>query len=282
MSESRSVLVTGASTGIGEACARHLDTAGFRVFGGVRKAKDAARLREGSAITPVTLDVTDAASIRRAAREVDKALQGQPLHGLVNNAGIAVAAPLEYVPIEDLRLQFEVNVIGVVAVTQALLPALRRGAGRIVVIGSVAGRMSNAMLGPYAASKFAVEALCDAWRAELAPWSIEVSLVEPGEVATPIWDKGLEAADRLVTRMPPEALQRYGAVVDAVRRAAEKAAKNGASPASVADVVHDALTATQPQTRYLVGRDAKVRAWVALLPDRWRDNLVRRALGLSD
>jgi NAD(P)-dependent dehydrogenase (short-subunit alcohol dehydrogenase family) len=280
MAESRAVLITGASTGIGAACARHLDAAGFRVFAGVRSAADADRLRRGSSLSPVMIDVTDGASVARAAREVDEALQDRPLYGLVNNAGIAVAAPLEYVPLEDLRRQFEVNVIGVVAVTQAFLPALRRARGRIVVIGSVAGRMSNAMLGPYAASKFAVEALCDAWRAELAPWAIDVALVEPGEIATPIWDKGLDSADRLVERMPAEAMERYGAVVEAVRRAAEKASKTGAPADSVAEVVRGALTAARPQTRYLVGLDARLRAWIALLPDRWRDGIVRLALGL--
>jgi NAD(P)-dependent dehydrogenase (short-subunit alcohol dehydrogenase family) len=280
MSQAPAVLITGASTGIGEACARRLERAGFRVFAGVRARTDGERLRQGTRIEPVALDVTDASSIAMAAGAVGDALQGAPLAGLVNNAGISVAGPLEYLPVALLRQQLEVNVIGVVAVTQAFLPALRRGPGRIVVMGSISGRLANALLGPYAASKFAVEAICDAWRAELAPWRLEVSLIEPGAIATPIWDKGLEAGDRLSAGMPPEALERYGALIDVIRRVARRAARTGAPPETVAEAVLHALTAARPRTRYLVGRDAYVRALIARFPDRWRDALIRRALRL--
>ena len=281
MDDRGAVVVTGASTGIGEACARLLAAEGYQVFAGVRKAADATRLQEATpALVPLALDVTDARSVEAAAEEVERRIGRRGLAGLVNNAGIAVAGPLEYLPIDDLRRQFDVNVVGVVAATQAFLPALRRATGRIVVIGSIAGRMSNAFLGPYAASKFAVAALCDAWRGELAPWGIEVVLVEPGEIATPIWDKGLEDGDRLEAQLPPEAIERYGAVIETVRKMARRAAKNGASPDTVARVVLDALSTPRPSTRYLVGSDAWLRSWVAMLPDRWRDVLVRKALNL--
>jgi NAD(P)-dependent dehydrogenase (short-subunit alcohol dehydrogenase family) len=280
MSQRGSVLVTGASTGIGEACARALDKEGFRVFAGVRRDADAERLRAGTRIEPVRLDVTDAATIAGAAATVDRAVGDAGLAGLVNNAGIAVAGPLEYLPLEQLRRQLEVNVVGVVAVTQAMLPALRRATGRIVVIGSISGRLSNALLGPYSASKFAVEALCDAWRAELAPWGLEVALVEPGEIATPIWDKGLEAGDALAAGMPVLARERYGRAIAALQKVARGAARRGAPPDSVARAVLHALTTRRPRTRYIVGRDAVARAWIARLPDRWRDALIRKAMGL--
>ena len=243
-----------------------------------RRTRSASAQARG--IEPVLLDVTDAHVHHRGRVGRRPGPPGRPLAGLVNNAGIGVAGPLEYLPIDHLRRQFEVNVIGVVAVTQAFLPLLRRGPGRIVVMGSISGRMSNALLGPYSASKFAVEAMCDAWRAELAPWRLEVSLVEPGAIATPIWDKGLAAGDELSAQMPDEARDRYGDAIDAVRRVARHAAKTGAPPDTVADAVLHALRAPRPRTRYLVGRDAHVRAWIARLPDRWRDALVRRALRL--
>ncbi|PYR57414.1 MAG: short-chain dehydrogenase/reductase, partial [Acidobacteria bacterium] len=170
----RRVLITGSSTGIGEACARRLDAAGWRVFAGVRREEDGQRLRAGmsSRLTPVLLEVTDAASMARAARTIGVEGADAGLDGLVNNAGIAVAGPLEYLPIADFRRQLEVNVVGPLAVTQALLPAIRARRGRIVLMGSIAGRMTVPFLGPYSASKFALEAMADALRVELQPWDI--------------------------------------------------------------------------------------------------------------
>lgn len=276
-----SVVITGASTGIGAACARRLDAEGFRVLAGVRREEDASRLRQGtSRLTPVMLDVTDAASIARAVAAIETETGAAGLAGLVNNAGIAVAGPLEYLPVDLLRRQLEVNVTGQVAVTQAFLPLLRLATGRLVFVGSVAGRFAAPMLGPYAASKFAIEALCDSLRVELAPWGLHVSLVEPGDIATPIWEKGLADGDKLAVQLPEIARQRYASLIAAVRRVAEQSARRGASSDRVADVVLHALTAAKPRTRYLVGADAKARAWIARLPDRWRDALIARLLRL--
>ena len=283
MSPARAVVVTGASSGIGFACARRLDEAGFRVFGGVRTREDGERLRAATAgrAVPLRLDVTDADQIAAAARAVDEACGASGLAGLVNNAGIAVAGPLEIVPIEDLRRQLEVNVVGQVAVTQALLPALRRGRGRIVNMGSIAGRFSAPFLGPYSASKFALEALADALRLELRPWGLAVVIVEPGDIATPIWEKGQQYGRELEARFP-EALRRYEPFAARVRRYAADRGRVSAPPDLVARVVLQALTARRPKARYLVGRDAKVRALLARwLPDRARDWLVARLLGLG-
>jgi NAD(P)-dependent dehydrogenase (short-subunit alcohol dehydrogenase family) len=283
MRPARAVVVTGASSGIGFACARRLAEAGFRVFGGVRKGEDGERLHAATAgrAVPLRLDVTDADQIAAAARAVDEACGASGLTGLVNNAGIAVAGPLEIVPIEDLRRQLEVNVVGQVAVTQALLPALRRGRGRIVNMGSIAGRFSAPFLGPYSASKFALEALTDALRLELRPWGLAVVIVEPGDVATPIWEKGQQYGRELEARFP-EALRRYEPFAARIRRYAADRGRASAPPDLVARVVLRALTARWPKARYLVGRDAKVRALLARwLPDRARDWLVARLLGLG-
>jgi NAD(P)-dependent dehydrogenase (short-subunit alcohol dehydrogenase family) len=259
--------VTGASSGIGEACALRLTRAGWRVLAGVRRAGDAPPGTE-----EVLLDVTDVEQVRAVAERVED------LHGLVNNAGIAIASPLEALPLDELRRQLEVNVVGQVAVTQALLPHLRRSRGRIVFVGSIAGLSALPFLGPYAASKHALEAIGDALRIELAPWRIHVSIVEPGTIATPIWRKGAAIADEIQARVPPETLALYRDRVEAFRRAAAAAGRRGIEPDRVAEVVEHALTAGRPRTRYLVGRDAKLRAAFERLPDRVRDRVLERVL----
>jgi NAD(P)-dependent dehydrogenase (short-subunit alcohol dehydrogenase family) len=237
------------------------------VLAGVRKPGDAPAGTE-----EVLLDVTDDEQVRAAAAGVGE------LHGLVNNAGIAVAAPLEAIPIDELRRQLEVNVVGQVAVTQALLPALRRARGRVVFVGSIAGRSALPFLAPYAASKHALEAIGDALRIELAPSGIEVSVVEPGSIATPIWTKGAAIADEIQSRVPAETLALYRDRMDAFRRAAAAAGRRGIPPERVAEVVEQALTADRSKTRYLVGRDAKLRAAFERLPDRLRDRVYERVL----
>lgn len=276
------VVVTGASTGIGEACARRLDAEGYRVFAGVRRDADAEALARGASprLVPLGLDVTDGASIAAAARTVAEAVGPAGLAGLVNNAGIAVAGPIECLPLETLRRQLEVNVVGQVAVTQAMLPLLRTGRGRVVNIGSVSGRFATPFLGAYAASKFALEALTDALRLEVGPFGIEVAIVEPGAIATPIWRKSAELVERSLPAMPAATLALYERGMAALERAADRAAR-GAIPADrVADAVLHALTARHPRTRYVVGADARIRLLLRLLPDRWRDRLVARAMGL--
>jgi len=266
------VVITGASSGIGAACARHLAAAGHDVLTAARSDEDLERAR-ASGWTPLRIDVTDDASIAVAAREAGA------VDGLVNNAGISVAAPLEFLPIDDLRRQFEVNVIGQVAVTQAFLPALRGSKGRIVFMGSIAGRVALPLLGAYAASKFALEAISDSLRRELRAHGVHVAIVRPGAVATPIWDKSIDEANRRRAAMPPEAEGTYGKLLALVESGAREAAARGIDPVEVAKAVEHALTAARPRTRYLVGSDARQRAAVArVLPDRAMDALVDRAL----
>jgi NAD(P)-dependent dehydrogenase (short-subunit alcohol dehydrogenase family) len=274
------VLITGASTGIGEACAHFLDQKGFRVFAGFRKQSDGERLAgEGSdRLFPLRLDVTDSDSIAEAEREVRKATSGCGLNGLVNNAGIVVGGPLELVPIERLRMQLEVNLIGQVAVTQAMAPLLREATGRIVNMSSISGRIASPMIGPYAISKFGLEAFSDSLRRELYPWGIHVSSVEPGAISTPIWNKSIDRVDDVLETMDPSARVLYGDSIEEARQAAVRMSENAVSAAEVAKVVHHALTASRPKTRYLVGKDAKVIARLAwLLPDRAMDWLMRRS-----
>ena len=275
------VVVTGASTGIGYACALHLDRIGFRVFAGVRRDEDAERLRAQASerLVPVKLDVTDAASIRAAADEVTAALGSEPLSGLVNNAGIAVSGPVEYLPIDEVRKQLEVNFIGQVAVTQAFLPLLRRSRGRVINIGSVGGEVALPFLSPYAASKHAMEGFSDSLRREVERLGVHVSVIRPGAIQSSIWERGNAAADEVLANVPPEALEVYGDAVRGARTAANKRAQEAIPAQAVADVVEHALTSDKPKTRYVVGRVGK--AMVKLerwLPDRVFDRLVARAM----
>jgi NAD(P)-dependent dehydrogenase (short-subunit alcohol dehydrogenase family) len=280
---SPAVVITGASSGIGAACACDLAARGWLVYAGVRdpEAGRALQARAGGRLTPLSLDVTDAASIGAAAATVTQAAGAAGLAGLVNNAGIAVSGPLEIVPLADLRRQFEVNVIGVVAVTQAFLPLLRRARGRIINIGSIAGRSTLPVLGPYSASKHALESLTDALRLELQPFGIEVSIVEPGAIATPIWHKSQAAAATLEAAAARELRELYADVVTRVRRATEQAAGTASHPDTVVRVVRHALTASRPRTRYVVGAGARWRLVLrALLTDRLQDRLLTAVLGL--
>jgi NAD(P)-dependent dehydrogenase (short-subunit alcohol dehydrogenase family) len=228
-------------------------------------------LREGG-VEPLTLDVTDAGQIAAASESV-----GPELHGLVDNAGIAVAAPLELVPLDELRRQLEVNVVGQVAVLQALLPALRRVRGRVVLMGSVGGRSALPFLGPYAASKHALEAFADVLRVELAPWGMTVSIVEPASVKTAIWTKGAEHADAMRGAFDAAAAELYAARIAKFREVALRRGP-GIDPDVVARAVEHALTASRPKARYLVGRDAHLRVWIERLPTRLRDRVLARAL----
>jgi NAD(P)-dependent dehydrogenase (short-subunit alcohol dehydrogenase family) len=220
----------------------------------------------------VLLDVTDATQIAGAAEGVDR------LDGLVNNAGIAIAMPLEFVPLDELRRQLEVNLVGQIAVTQALLPALREARGRIVFVGSIAGKSALPFLGPYAASKHALEAVADSLRVELQPWGIGVSIVEPGTIRTPIWARGAAKADELLAAGESRVDELYGRRIAAMRRVAAKRGAAGAPPEAVARVIEAALTDDRPRTRSLVGRDARIRATIERLPSRARDRVYDRLL----
>ena len=281
MSHRGAVVVTGSSTGIGRACALGLKRAGFRVFAGVRTPEDGEALRaDGSgAIEPLILDVTDQAQIEAAAARVEDATGGL-LAGLVNNAGIALGGPLEVLPVGEFRRQLEVNLVGQVAVTQALLPQLRAVQGRIVLMSSIGGRIAVPFLWPYNASKWGLEAIGDALRVELRPFGVKVALVEPGTIATPIWGKGEDVATALRGQMSAQQERLYGEPLD--RLAAGRSGESpGLPPERVANVVEHALTAHRPRTRYLVGGDAKLSARMrALLPDKIWDALLARRMGL--
>ena len=276
-------VITGASSGIGRACALRLTRAGWRVFAGVRRAQDGEQLRSeaGERLEPLMIDVVDEQSVRAAAERVQERTGGT-LNGLVNNAGVAVSGPLEFVPLEQWRRQLEVNVIGQVAVTQAMLPALREGRGRIVYMGSVGGRSATPFIAPYAASKFALEGIADALRRELRKWGMWVSIVEPGSIDTPIWDKGRKDSRELIDTLAPEARELYGSDLQAVQRAIEHVAARGLPPERVADAVFAALTAKRPRARYLIGREAQGRVLAeSVLSTRAFDAVIARAMGLG-
>ena len=275
----RAIVVTGASTGIGLAASQRLAAAGFGVFAGVRKDSDADRLRE-LGLRPLTIDVTDGASIQAAAAEVADATGGDGIAGLVNNAGVAISGPLEFIPLDRIREQMEINFIGQIAVTQAFLRQVRAGRGRILFVSSIGGRIAMPLFGPYSASKFAIEAAADSLRRELRGQGIDVAVIEPGGVKTPIWAKGTETGNEIEAGLPAEAGELYGPLTAALRAVSEDIATNsGIEPEEVAEAIHHALTAGRPKTRYLVGRDAKGRWAVARrIPDRWFDALIARAL----
>ncbi|HWC39893.1 MAG TPA: SDR family oxidoreductase [Acidimicrobiales bacterium] len=279
-----SVLVTGASTGIGRACALHVDGLGYRVFAGVRTEPAAESLRRAGSnrLVPVLLDVTDTAAIERAVGSIDSALDGRGLLGVVNNAGVAHGGPIEYLPMEEWRTQLEVNVIGQVAVTRAMMPLVRRGRGRIVFIGSVGGRVGTPLLSPYAASKFAIEGIAESLRHELRPFGVRVVVVEPGAVKTEIWDKGRRYADEMEQRLPAEATALYSDAITGLRRSIDQQDRAGIPPEQVARVVARALFSDRPRARYLVGRDAQMAGLVArILPDSAKDAVVRMVGGLQ-
>jgi NAD(P)-dependent dehydrogenase (short-subunit alcohol dehydrogenase family) len=276
------IVITGASTGIGRASALRLDREGFDVFAGVRREADGDSLRAeaSQSLRPLLLDVTDSGSIDAAADEVRAAGEGR-LTGLVNNAGVAVAGPLEFLAIDDFRRSLEVNLTGQLAVTQAFLPLLRAGRGRIVFISSIGGRLATPFMGPYHASKFGLEAVADSLRQELRPHAVMVSVVEPGATATPIWEKGSNAAVAARQELGPEAESLYGASLDRMEDVARETGERGVPPDQVAATILKALTARRPRTRYQVGIDSKVGVRLrALLPDRVMDRAIARNTGL--
>ncbi len=279
----KSVLVTGASTGIGRASALRMDAAGWRVFASVRREEDGEGLKRAASehLVPLILDVTDAEQLAAASERIAAAVGAAGLDGLVNNAGIAVMAPLETVALDDLRHQLEVNLISQVAVTQALLPQIRSAGGRIVFISSIGGRMAMPFGAPYHASKYGIEAVADCLRQELRPWGIGVSAIEPGSIDTPIWERGEERADAAAERAPAAQEDLYGGAIESFRAAVRRTAARGIPPEKVANAVLHALSARRPRTRYLVGADARGQALLKRVsPDRLMDRIVARAMGL--
>jgi NAD(P)-dependent dehydrogenase (short-subunit alcohol dehydrogenase family) len=276
------VIVTGTSTGIGAATALHLSRSGVHVFAGMRRPEDGEALKEqaGEALTPLIIDVTDLATIEAAAAAISRAVGDRGLAGLVNNAGIAKPAPIEFQPIADFREQLEVNLFGPVAMIQAFLPMIRRGGGRIVNVGSIGGMLVLPLNGAYSASKFGLRALSDALRLELRQWNIHVSLIEVAPVKTAIFGKTYAELDGLEKRLGKKAYGLYEQQVAAVRTATEKAEETADSALVIAKAIAHALTSEKPKTKYLVGHGGRQVAVAAALPDRARDRALARELGL--
>lgn len=275
----KTALVTGASSGIGRATVRRLDRAGWKVFAGVRKEEDAAALREESSplLEPLLLDITDADAIAAAATRIGAEAGG--LDGLVDNAGGAVPGPLETLPIEDFRRQIELNLTAQLAVTQAMMPAIRKARGRIVLISSVGGRVALPFTGAYHAAKYGLEAVGDSLRQELAPWGIRVSIVEPGSIDTPIWQRGEASADETLAGSP-RMQELYGPAIERYRKVIRDTAERGIPPEKVAAKIQHALEARRPRTRYLIGIDAQVQGrLMPILPTPLVDRIVAAFMG---
>ena len=275
-------VVTGTSTGIGSATARRLVDDGFHVFAGVRRESDADRLRAHAPerLTPLIIELTDEATISAAAATVAEVVGERGLAGLVNNAGIGVPAPLELQRMADFRKQLEVNLIGPVAMIQAFIPLIRRGGGRIVNVGSIGGMLVLPLNGAYSASKFGLRAISDALRLELRQWKIHVSLIEVAPVRTAIFGKTFTELDGLERKLGKEGFRLYERQIAAIRKAVEQAEAEADPPRVVAEAIHHALTAERPKARYLVGHGGRRTALATALPDRARDRVLARELGL--
>jgi NAD(P)-dependent dehydrogenase (short-subunit alcohol dehydrogenase family) len=267
------VFVTGASTGIGHATALRLAKAGYDVIPGLRRDEPLP----SPVKPPVLLDLADPDSIAPAAEQVLERAAGN-LVGLVNNAGINVSGPFETLGLEEWRRQFEVNLFGHVALSKALLPALLANRGRLITVGSIGGRMSLPFISPYTASKFAVRGWMDAMRTELAPQGVRAVLIEPGAIATPLWDKGNAAVDIHLDELTNDQRQRYATQIDGARKAADLSARHAIPPERCAKAIEHAMTAPRPKGRYLVGPDAHVQAGIAAMPTRILDGATRLAL----
>jgi NAD(P)-dependent dehydrogenase (short-subunit alcohol dehydrogenase family) len=280
MTNPEAVVVTGASTGIGRAIVTRLAEDGTRVFAAVR---DLTTVDAHPLVTAIRLDVTSAEEAREAAETVEAALGTDKLRGLVNNAGIGVGGPLEFIDLDDVRRQFEVNVVGQIAVTQAFLPILRdHGPAdpRIVFTSSIGGRVAAPFVGPYAASKHALNGLAESLRRELLPWGFRVSVLAPATVSTPIWDKANDDVASIVDGLPPHGVELYGEAIASMKSIVAGANDAGIPPSEVADAAHHALFARRPKAEYLIGREAKMMAAAStLLPYRLFDKAVLREMG---
>lgn len=272
------IVVSGASTGIGAATAREFALRGFHVLAGVRRESDAAALRS-ERIEPCILDITVGADIAALAARVADDPQGRPLRALINNAGIAVNAPVEALPLPEWRRQFEVNLFGHIAMTQALLPALLASSGTVVNISSVGGRVAMATYGAYAGAKFAMEAVSDSLRREVKPLGVNVVVVQPGAVVTEMAVRGVATANRLASEMTPEQHGRYDSLIGAITAQARSFTRIGVPAETAARVVAGAATSASPRTRYTIGRDAAILLRIArLATDRVLDGILRRNL----
>jgi NAD(P)-dependent dehydrogenase (short-subunit alcohol dehydrogenase family) len=272
------IVVTGASTGMGAATARELARRGFHVLAGVRRDVDADALR-GDGIEPHILDITVESDVAAIAERVANDPQGLPLRALINNAGVAINAPVEALPVAEWRRQFEVNLFGHVAMIQALMPSLLRSSGTVVNISSIGGKVALPTYPAYAGSKFALEALSDSLRREVSGLGVKVVVIEPGAVKTAMAERGVATADRLKDGMTADQRERYGELVDAMSNLARSFDKDGVSAEHAAKVIAKAATVSRPRTRYTVGRDAAVLARLSrVVSDRVLDRVVRLVL----
>jgi NAD(P)-dependent dehydrogenase (short-subunit alcohol dehydrogenase family) len=279
----QSVVVTGTATGIGHATAVYLADRGYRVFAAVRKPADVRGWEQDhpDRIVPLVLDVTRPETIDHARATVSECIGDEPLHGLVNNAGVTLTCPMEFVDLDAMRHQFEVNVFGVAAVTSAFLPLMKRPGGRIVNVSSGAGKIAPPLIGPYSASKHALEAMSDALRLELRGQGIHVSIIEPGFIESQMHTKNEEATRLLLDELPEEGRQRYGEAIERMRANDHRLAANAAPAIVVSEAIHNALSSSRPRTRYPVTREAKLLALIGgLLTDRMRDGIFGRITGL--
>ena len=271
-------IVTGASTGIGAATARELARRGFHVVAGVRRDCDADAIR-GPGIEPLIIDITKPDHIQALAARIDGDPQNRLVRALVNNAGIGVNAPVEVFAIDEWRRLFEVNFFGHIAVIQALLPVLIRSKGRVVNISSVGGKIAMATYGPYAGTKFALEAVSDALRREIEPFGVKVIVIEPGAVTTEMLGRVAATGDGVTSGMTPEQHGRYAALMHSIISQAQAAVPKGLPAERAAQVIADAITSKRPRTRYTVGRDAAlITCLVRILPDRMLDRVLAAAL----
>jgi NAD(P)-dependent dehydrogenase (short-subunit alcohol dehydrogenase family) len=280
----KSVVITGSSTGIGRACALTLDRNGFRVFAGVRKKADGDALREvaSKSLAPVHIDVTDSASIEAMAKLVAADVGEAGLAGLVNNAGTTLPYPVEFLALDDFRRQLEVNLVGPLAVTQALLPLLRMGQGRVVNVTSAAGKAGVPLMAPYVAAKHGLEGLSDVLRLELRPLGVQVAVIEPGFVSTAMRGKLQRDAEVTIGALPDDGRRRYGPQLTAIAESISKHAAHGSDPDVIAADVFHALTSSKPRTRYPSGAGAKRMLLMRrLLPDRRFDRVMLHASGLD-
>ena len=254
----KAILITGCSSGIGKALTLALASEGYKVFATVRTLKDVGLLNiEGMGqVIPIIMDLSDIQSISNAVDEIVLKHDTLKLYAVINNAGIATAGPLEYMDIELMRYQLEVNVIGTLSVIQKVLPLLRNGNGRIVNIGSVSGQITLPFFGPYSSSKSALMALTRALRMELKPWQIPATLVQPGNIATPIWDKSVENTKQNISTLPEEAVAYYSRYLHYALQIAKKMSKQASSPDIVVQTVRTVLNSKNPRAKYLVGNDS--------------------------
>lgn len=277
MKNQKTVLITGTSSGIGLACVHALIQEKYRVFATVRKKQDAESLKAkyGDLIDILLLDITDSTLIESLAQELSSKISDHGLDALINNAGLAIPGTIEMLPIESLRQQIEINLIGQVALTQKLIPLLRQTKGKIINISSLSGRITFPFMGAYCASKYGLEAVSDALRIELKSWEIKVILIQPGRIKTKIFDKAINDLENLKNNASPQMLSLYQDALKGAEHTTTAANGNGIDPEAVAQVITKVLKSNNPKPRYLVGKDAWSLVWAKnILPDRWLDFLV--------